>query len=55
MWQCVITSIIHTNTEYGTFNSDNDFAPVQVYCNIYKYNKSVNNDTHNLFDCLGLF
>ena len=25
MWQCVITSIIHTNTEYVTFNSDNDF------------------------------
>ena len=24
MWQCEITSIIHTNTEYVTFNSDND-------------------------------
>ena len=54
MWQCVITSIIHTNTEYVTFISDNDFAPVQVYCNCW-YNKYVNNDTHNLFDCLGLF
>ena len=27
---CVITSIIHTNTEYVTFNSDNDFVPVEV-------------------------
>ena len=50
MWQCVITVIIHTNTECVTFNSDNDFAPVQVYCNS-RYNKAVNNDTHNLFDC----
>ena len=30
MWQCVITSIIHTNTEYATFNSDNDFVPGEV-------------------------
>ena len=30
MWQCVITSIVHTNTEYVTFNSDNDFVPVEV-------------------------
>ena len=30
MWQCVITSIIHTNTEYVTFNSDNDFVPGEV-------------------------
>ena len=45
----------YTHTEYVTFNSDNDFfAPVQVYCNS-RYNKPVNNDTHNLFDCLGLF
>ena len=31
MWQCVLTSIIHTNTEYVTFNSDNDFVPGGVY------------------------
>ena len=30
MWQSVITSIIHTNTEYVTFNSDNDFVPGEV-------------------------
>ena len=30
MWQCVITSIIHTNTEYATFNYDNDFVPGEV-------------------------
>ena len=30
MWQCVITSIIHTNTEYVTFHSDNDFVPGEV-------------------------
>ena len=30
MWQCVITPIIHTNTEYVTFNSDNDFVPCGV-------------------------
>ena len=30
MWQCVITSIIHTNTEYVTFNSDNVFVPGEV-------------------------
>ena len=30
MWQCVITSIIHTNTEYVTFNSDNDFVLGEV-------------------------
>ena len=32
MWQCVITSIIHTNTEYQyvTCNSDNDFVPGEV-------------------------
>ena len=29
MWQCVITSIIHTNTEYVTFDSDNDFVLVK--------------------------
>ena len=29
MWQCVMTSIIHTNTEYVTFNSDNDSVPVK--------------------------
>ena len=27
MYQCVITSIIHTNTEYVTFISADDFAP----------------------------
>ena len=27
MYECVITSIIDTITEYVTFNSDNDFAP----------------------------
>ena len=30
MCQCVITSIIHTNTEYVTFNSDTDFVPGEV-------------------------
>ena len=30
MWKCVITSIIHTHTEYVTFNSDNDFVPGEV-------------------------
>ena len=30
MYQCVITSIIYTNTEYVTFNSANDFAPGEV-------------------------
>ena len=30
MWQCVITSIIPTNTEYVTFNSDNDFVSGEV-------------------------
>ena len=30
MYQCVITFIIHTNTEYVTFNSANDFAPGEV-------------------------
>ena len=30
MWQCVITSIIHTNTEYVTFNSDSAFVPGEV-------------------------
>ena len=30
MWQCVITSIIHTNTEYVTFNSDNNFVSGEV-------------------------
>ena len=30
MWQCVITSIIHTNAEYVTFYSDNDFVPSEV-------------------------
>ena len=30
MWQCVITSIIHTNTKYVTFNSDNVFVPGEV-------------------------
>ena len=30
MYQCVITPIIHTNTEYVTFNSANDFAPGEV-------------------------
>ena len=30
MCQCVITSIIHTNTEYVAFNSDNDFVPGEV-------------------------
>ena len=30
MWQCVITSSIHTNTEYVNFNSDNDFVPGEV-------------------------
>ena len=30
MYQRVITSIIHTNTEYVTFNSANDFAPGEV-------------------------
>ena len=29
-WQCVITFIIHTNTEYVTFNSDNVFVPGEV-------------------------
>ena len=27
MWQCAITFIIHTNTEYVAFNSENDFVP----------------------------
>ena len=54
MWQCVITSIIHTYTEYVTFNSDNDFMPSEVLRNS-RYNKSVDNDTHNLFHCLGFF
>ena len=30
MYQCVITSIIHTNTEYVTFNSADDFARGEV-------------------------
>ena len=30
MWQCVIKSNMHTNTEYVTFNSDNDFVPGEV-------------------------
>ena len=30
MYQCVITSIIHTKTEYLTFNFANDFAPGEV-------------------------
>ena len=30
MWQCVITSIIHTNTEYVTFKADNDFVLGEV-------------------------
>ena len=30
MYQCVITSIMHTNTEYVTFNFANDFAPGEV-------------------------
>ena len=30
MWQCEITSSIHTYTEYVTFNSDNDFVPGEV-------------------------
>ena len=30
MCECVITSIIHKNTEYVTFNSDNDFVPGEV-------------------------
>ena len=52
MWHCVKTSIIHTHTEYVTFNSGNDFAPIlKVYCNS-RYNESVNNDTHNLFYCV---
>ena len=35
MWQCVIlTSNIHTNTEYVTFKSDNDFVPGEVYSEI---------------------
>ena len=29
-YQCVITSIIYTNTEYVSFNSANDFAPGEV-------------------------
>ena len=39
MWRCVITSIIHTNTEYVTSNSDN------VLC-LVKYSEIV--DTINL-------
>ena len=31
MWQCVIASIIHTNTKYVTFNSDNAFVPGEAY------------------------
>ena len=27
----VISSIIHTNTEYVNFNSDNDFVPAEVW------------------------
>ena len=27
MWQCVLTSIIHTDTKYVTFNSDHDVVP----------------------------
>ena len=30
LWQCVITSIIHTDTEKVTFNSDNAFVPGEV-------------------------
>ena len=30
MYQCVIPSIIHTNTEYVTFISADDFAPGEV-------------------------
>ena len=51
MYQCVITSIIHTNTEYVTFNSANDFAPGEVLWNS-RYYTSGNNDTHKLFYCL---
>ena len=29
MWQCVIMSIKHTNTEYVTFNPDNDLCLVK--------------------------
>ena len=30
MQQCVITSIIHTNTKYVTFNSASNFVPGEV-------------------------
>ena len=42
------------NTEYVTFNYDNDFVPGEVWWNS-RYNNSGNNDTHNLLYCWGLF
>ena len=56
MWKCVITSIIHTDTEYVTFNSDNDFVTGEVgpYSEIVDTINLVTM-THTIFFFLGLY